>query len=375
MRILIAAAFFPPYRGGYAESVRGLSAALAARGHKVTVVTCTTLPGNPEEAGHAVRIIRIPSWNPAALHGSFPIPHPFAAWRAFHAAMRGGCEVISTQTRFFPITLLAFAFGKLHGIRIVHTEHGSAHSVSHNFIISMLARLADETVGRLIFSFSDRVSGVSDAACAFARRLGAHDPACIPNGIDAGWWRRPKIPASDASPRILFVGRLVYAKGVQDLLLAVAGLSARPYAPVVSLVGDGPYRAELERLAVRLRLSPPVEFHGALPISRVRAETWRSSVSVTPSYSEGLPYSVLEAAAAGVPIIATDVGGTREITSGMSGAFLYSPGDCAALAALLDRVLQPQFPGVSRNFDADRFSWGASSVRYESLFRSVCSGA
>ena len=376
MRIMIAAAFYPPYRGGYAESVSGFAAALAARGHAVTVVACATDGSAFDETADGVHIVRIPAWNPNFLHGSFPIPLPFAAWHAFRRAQGAGCDVISTQTRFFPITFLAFLFAKAHGIPTVHTERGSAHPDSHNFLLFSVGWLVDHTLGFVVCRYSDAVVGVSRPAAAFARHLGARAPEAIPNGIDAAWWHRPSERISDRSVRITFVGRLVHAKGVQDLLLAVLAIRSGFPALLVSVVGDGPYRSALVRAADAFGIRDIVSFHGELDGAGIRDILWRTTVFANPSHSEGLPRSVLEAAAAGLPIVATDVGGTREIIVLGSGT-LVPPCDPIALAKALSAMLSDSSVRAACGRAAqahviERFAWGPVISAYEKTYSAAC---
>ncbi len=374
MRILIVAAFYPPYRGGYAESVAGLAAGLVDRGHCVTVVACATDATSRDEVIDGVHVIRVPSWNPAFLHGSFPLPHPFAAWRAFHTAVRGGCDVVSTQTRFFPITFLAFTFAKLNGIRTAHTERGSCHPVSHNRFLAGIGWCIDHTAGAIVCRFSDLVVGVSDAACAFTCHLGARNPVRIPNGIDVPWWRRPDSGESDVPLRITFVGRLVHAKGVQDLLAAVAAIHGEFPTLTVSIVGDGPYRGALESLAGSLGIRDIVSFYGDLDSEGVRSFLHQAALFVNPSHSEGLPRAVLEAGAAGVPIIATDVGGTREIVPSSEFGALFPPRNISALTSVMRDALSDLSVSV-RKADAltgriaSDFSIEKSAEEYERVMK------
>lgn len=347
MRIVICAAFYPPHRGGYAESVRLLAEGLAERGHAVTVVACDVsrrARGRQflrEENGRGCRICRVPAWNPAWLGESFPLPHPFLFWRELCRVHAEGISVISTHTRFFPSTLIGFLFAKFHRIPVVHTERGSVHTASDNRIVRLFGIIIDHTAGWLVCRNSRAVIGVSDAASAFARHLGARNPVTVHNGIDADFWYLP----NESAPvhelfHVAFVGRIVYAKGIQDLFAALAFFPSGTWC--VSIVGVGPYRAALEARARELGIAPAVRFCGDLDAYGVRAVLWQADIVVNPSYSEGFPRSVLEAAAAGLPIIATDVGGTREIVENGISGILVSVHDARAIADALRYLLRDE---------------------------------
>ncbi len=375
MRIVICAAFYSPYRGGYAESVRLLAEGFVDSGHAVTVVACATGSAPRREMPCGVSVRRVPSWNPSFLQGSFPIPNPFIFWRELCKARAAGMDIISTQTRFFPSTFIGFLFGKLHGIPVVHTERGATHTHSDSFFIRTCAKIIDHTAGRLVCRFSKGAIGVSDAACAFMRRLGARNPVTIHNGIDADFWRRPDdFIRADGFLRIVFIGRLVHAKGVDDLLATVPRLAAEFPALKVSIIGDGPYRGTLEGQSRALGLAHTIIFHGALDSHGIRDIVWQSDIAVNPSHSEGFPRSVLETAAAGLPVVATDAGGTREIVEDGVSGLLVKERDIPALTVALARLLEDAplraRMGAAAALRARRFSVEFMAQSYEKNFAS-----
>ena len=134
-------------------------------------------------------------------------------------------------------------------------------------------------------------------------------------------------PNADATD-LLFVGELRMLKGI-DVLIEAMALVARDWQPVTAtIVGDGPDRAALEARATTLGLNDCVRFAGAMP---ARTAFALGRLMIVPSRAESLPYIVLEAAAATVPMVATNVGGIPEIF-GPDTASLIPPGDAPALA-------------------------------------------
>ncbi|MBI4574773.1 MAG: glycosyltransferase [Planctomycetes bacterium] len=157
----------------------------------------------------------------------------------------------------------------------------------------------------------------------------------IPNAVDLPAARGAPPDGGPGPPVVLCVARMVRQKGLDTLLRAVALLPrTRPVS--LWLAGEGPERPGLERLARGLGLSR-VEFLG-----------WRADVPdllgeadvlALPSRWEGLPVAVLEAMAAGVPVVATAVDGTAETVVHGETGLLVPPGDPVGLALALDRVL------------------------------------
>jgi glycosyltransferase involved in cell wall biosynthesis len=146
------------------------------------------------------------------------------------------------------------------------------------------------------------------------------------------------VPVERPGALVAFVGRIEGAKGVFDLIEAVS--EVRQTIPDVRLecAGDGDVEGALRHVAVR-GLRPNAHFPGWLSPRRREELLARASVFVLPSHAEGVPMSLLEAMAAGCPVIATDVGGIPDvITHGVNG-LLVPVGDRDALALALHRLL------------------------------------
>ena len=125
------------------------------------------------------------------------------------------------------------------------------------------------------------------------------------------------LPAASSQPRssktvnAIFVGRLSPEKGLSDLLHAWATVKARASRSVkLRIIGDGPQADELRALALALDLGETVEFFGYC--EDVPAELAKADLFVLPSYAEGNSNAILEAMRAGLPVVATDVGGARD---------------------------------------------------------------
>ena len=159
----------------------------------------------------------------------------------------------------------------------------------------------------------------------------------IPNaatmGARASPASRSELARSAEGPVVLTVARLDGQKGVSHLLEAVAAVPHASFA----IAGDGPNRAALEARAAALGVNDRVRFLGHR--HDVPALLAAADLFVLPSLYEGLPLAVLEAMAAGVPVIATAIGGTNEVVRDGETGTLVPPADSAALAAAIARVL------------------------------------
>jgi glycosyltransferase involved in cell wall biosynthesis len=150
---------------------------------------------------------------------------------------------------------------------------------------------------------------------------------------------RAELRVGAETPLFMTVARLEPEKGIEHLLEAAARLRHRAPAARFAVVGAGELRAELEARAAALGTSDTVRFLGAR--TDVPALLAAADVYVHPSLFEALPMSILEAMAVGLPAVATDVGGVREIVAHEQTGLLVSPACADALAAAMARLLDP----------------------------------
>lgn len=144
------------------------------------------------------------------------------------------------------------------------------------------------------------------------------------------------VQPGEGATDFLYVGELRFAKGIDTLLDAIALVGKRSaFSPTASLVGSGPDREALEKQVAELGLSQRVHFLGAMP---ARDAFLRGKALLVPSRAESLPYVVLEAAGAAVPMIATNVGGIPEIFGPRAGR-LIEPNKADVLANAMIRML------------------------------------
>lgn len=146
-------------------------------------------------------------------------------------------------------------------------------------------------------------------------------------------------PGNETTPAILCLGRLGRRKGSYDLLEAAAKLRGRGLDFRLRLGGDGETESVRHR-AHELGIAEQVDILGWVVGAAKEAELMRASVFALPSYNEGLPMAILEAMAAGLPIVSTPIGGIPDaVRDGVDG-YLVRPGDVDALAARLSALIE-----------------------------------
>jgi glycosyltransferase involved in cell wall biosynthesis len=254
-------------------------------------------------------------------------------------------------------------------------------SVSRGWTGESLKVKCYDSLDRFHLRFMDRVVCVSAGQADKVRRAGVLDEKVrvVRNGARLDAFATPSPTgrsrlrglANGPGPIVFAAGRLSPEKGFAVLVEAASTvLAAIPNVRFV-LFGDGPVRERLERQIEMAGVASAFHMHGfrddldeLLP--------W-ADVVVLPSFTEGLPNVALEAGAAGVPVVATSVGGTPEVVVHGQTGFLVSPGDPAALAdriieLLKDSVRARAFGQAGRQRMHEFFSFEGQALAYRSLF-------
>lgn len=365
-KVMIFSGFYLPHAGGAIYDTHVLARGLVSKGYNIEVITCNTEHSPRTETIGGVRVIRLSCWN--LLKGQFPIPKPSVT---LCKLFTGKVNLVSTQTRFFATSFLGLLVAKWHGVPLVHTERGSMHSVVQSGLVDRISQTYDHTIGSLIVKSSDVCVGLSAEVCTFLEHLGGTIPVRIPLGVHPAFTDKTRYGTLTGGKTLVYVGRLIYAKGVHDLLDAFGWVKIQVPNASLTIVGDGNYRTELEGIA-----GPEVTFLGELPQERVADVLATADIFIHPSYSEGQPSAVAEASAIGLPVIATDVGGTRELVEDGVTGYLVSPKD---IQALTDKILDlltntdkaKRMGRAGREKMLKEYPWSAMVDSYDKLLKGV----
>ncbi len=272
--------------------------------------------------------------------------------------------ILSTMAHLnFAVLLLRPFFPR--GTRILVRQNGT--------VSSMLADLRSPALTRGLYRFlyacADRVLCQSKAMADDLRvELGIpwHRIAVVANPVDIGSIRAGcASPTTPSAPRLISLGRLAPEKGNDLLLDAFVMVRSRFPATTLAIAGRGTDGPALKNHAARLGLNGSVRFLGHIddPAALYSAAT----AFVLPSRHEGMPNALLEAAAAGLPLIATPAsGGVVDLLRGQPGAWLAETISADALAQALSAALQSLTPGDRFAHPwIDAFSLGRAIAAYE----------
>ncbi len=196
-----------------------------------------------------------------------------------------------------------------------------------------------------------------------------HKIEIIPNGVDVERYDVVKVQKSER-PRVIYVGRLIGYKHVDDLLVALSKLD---FDVELYIVGEGPERKNLEALRRELKIDHKVTFTGFVD-ERKKIELLKSShVLVLPSSTEGFGIAVIESMAAGTPTIAADIPALREVTRGGEVGLLFIPRNVDELAMKLkgllkNEKLQRELAEKGYKHVKAKFAWDTIAEKVERVF-------
>ena len=398
MKIAVLAHSFPRFPGDtHGPFVKSLSEAVARRGHEV----CVLVPHDPELREDPDTPLRIESFRyirPDRFHLlgysrtlqrdvrlklwaylQAPLYFLFAERALRRLVEREGIDVVHAHW-ILPNGYVAARVGAATGVPYAVTLHGSdVFMAERNALFRRMARRAlagaahvtscsAELADRLLALGEDRGAGAAEKVLL------------VPNGTDVVPEEVPDAAEHPERRRVLAVGRMVYKKGFEYLVdAAPAILSGFPDAEIV-LAGGGELIPELRRRAERLGVGDRLRFPGPLSHDRVLELMGTAEVFVMPSVRDpagnvdGLPIVVLEAMAAGIPVVATDVSGIPLAVADGETGLLVPERDAGALATAVGRLLAD--PGLGRRLGEagrrrvrEELNWDAIAEIHERLYR------
>ncbi|MFQ5614412.1 MAG: glycosyltransferase [Anaerolineae bacterium] len=199
----------------------------------------------------------------------------------------------------------------------------------------------------------------------------------IPNAVDLSVFT-PPLQRRDAGPvQLLFVGRLNAFKNVETLLEAIAHLLALDVGPfTLEIVGEGERRASLEQQVVALGLTRVVRFAGWVGHPQILDHYRETDLFVTATTWEGMPNTVLEAMACGLPVVGSRAPGLDQLVEDGVNGYLVEVNDVPALADRLARLIQNGYERrrmgrESRKLAERRFAWEYIAAQYADIYRRI----
>lgn len=363
MRVALTCPYAWDAAGGVQVHVGDLAARLIERGHDVLVLAPSGSVPTERGVKGVGRPLRIPYAGTVA-----PICPSFSSSRRVRAALRDFApDLVHVHEPFTPSTSMFAALST--EAPVVATFHAYLDRSRLQRAARPLAAVVSRRIAVGI--------AVSHAAAEFVGRITDLPVRIVPNGVETGRFRAAAPPRRGTAPTIAWVGRLDPQKGFPVFLEAFS-LMARQRPDIRAVVaGAGGDSSAMSRLDPGVR--ERIELLGAVPNAELPPILHGADVFAAPATGqESFGIVLVEAMAAGVPVVASDIPGYREVVRNRESALLVPPGDAVALAAALGEVLDDRalaerlIAGGSER--AATFSWDAVLPQVEAAYSDALSG-
>jgi glycosyltransferase involved in cell wall biosynthesis len=329
MKIVMHCVYFPPEVGGLESHVYHVCRGLVERGHQVAVVTSRSMPGlRRHERVNGIDVYRtaLPGRNPFGwiMHSATSTPRLGALAR----------EADLVHAQAFQSVLPAVVSKRVAKIPVVttwHTSHFLKRATSPFW----------RPIFRKLIEWSDYNLAASEEIARVAEEIAPGTIVeALTNGVETDLFRpvEPTLPHAGRK-RIIVPRRLFEKNGVEYFIRAFPRIRAATGAEAV-IIGDGPERGRLERLAEQLDVLDAITFMGARPHEEMPGLLSSGDLAVFPSLMEATSVAALESMACGLPVAASRVGGLPEIVDDQVGGLfeVADPFDISdVVVALLER--------------------------------------
>jgi glycogen synthase len=356
MKILIVSWEYPPVViGGLGRHVHHLSTALAAAGHDVVVLSRRPSGTDPsthpssDELSEGVRVI-------AAAHD----PHEFSfdsdmmAWTLAmgHAMIRAGLRLkkYGSDRSWRPdvvhahdwlVAHPAIALAEYYDVPMISTIHATEAGRHSGWVSGSISRQVHAVESWLVRESDSLITCSASMSDEITELFGPGlaETTVIRNGIDAARWPFATRSPHTGPAELLYVGRLEYEKGVHDAVAALPRIRRTHPGTTLTIAGTGTQQDWLIGQARKRRVLKATRFVGHCDHDELLALLHRADAAVLPSHYEPFGLAALEAAAAGTPLVTSNIGGLGEaVINGKTGVSC-PPGDVARLAAAVRTVL------------------------------------
>ncbi len=328
MKALIVSKYFYPTIGGVETNAFYVAEELVKRGVDVTVLASGDR--RSEEKIKGIKVVRLPTW---LTIGPTPISPG-----VFNEVLGRDFDIANLHDPNPAQNFFAYLALRLRRKPFVVTYHSDI--VPHNlsirlmkfFYVNIFQRYFLLKKAKAIMPTSPQYIEISDVLNHFR-----HKCSIVPNGVDLAVFKPKSIKHS--GKRILFVGRLIYYKGLQYLIKAMPEVLEKVPDAKLTIVGEGPLMGEWKELAKRLKVNDRIEWLGRLTDAGILKEYQKCDVFVLPSIykTEAFGIVLLEAMACGKPCIGTNVSGTEYVLE--DSGIAVDPQDEEQLSTAIVRVL------------------------------------
>ncbi len=379
-RLCIVTHTFLPHVGGIEKVVYEQSKRLIHKNFEPKVVTSRIQTAQ----NYTVEGIKVECYNSMNLGFRLGIPYVFpslASLGVFTKSVKAA-KIVHAHGHPYLSSLLAGKLAKQYGKPFVLTQHNTY--IEYNNIFDQVERVNDLTVGKQTLHDADKVIAISNATKNYVLSLGAKPGkvTVIHNGVDLKRFHpmpnvktqmRHKLGIPQDAKVVLTVRRLVYKNGIDTLIEAANQAIKRNPKIVFLIVGKGPDMGSVQQQIKQLGIENNFKLTGFVPDQDLHLYYNTADQFVLPSKSgEGLPLVAQEAMACGLPVVATNVGGIREIMVDKFGK-LVPANNPDALADSILEFAEMDFTqnGELRAVIEEKYGWDSNVERLVEIYEEL----
>lgn len=360
--IVIFCGYFSPHIGGVEKYVAKLGAELAKNNYQIIVVTTRHEESlKRKETINGVLVYRLPIYK--LFKNRYPLPKNDKNYRAILKNIETHSpDAIILNTRFHLTSLVGARFAKKQKIKTILIEHGSSHYSIGSKYLDFLGRIYEHLLTFVIKRYVKNFYGVSKECNKWLKHYKIKARGVVYNSIDVDDSKGVKPiyrqGVSNGTVIITFAGRLLFEKGLREFMTAIDRLKS-PIEYKVMIAGDGPLIAEVQKF---IESNKNVKYLGRLSSEQMKSLYKSTDIFVHPSWTEGMPTAILEAAFFENSIVATAVGGTSEIIrDGYTGTIVPRKNPeklrVAIERQMMNKSIRSELGKRAHSAVVDNFSW------------------
>jgi glycogen synthase len=355
VKVLMLSWEYPPVVvGGLGRHVYNLATALAADGHEVVVLSRRPSNTDPsthpstDEIAEGVRVVAA-----AQDPHEFDFGSDMMAWTLAmgHSMVRAGLAIKGRRNRRWQPDVVhahdwlvahpAIALAEYFDMPLVSTIHATEAGRHSGWVSGQISRQVHAVESWLAHESDSLITCSASMSDEITELFGPGlvETRVIRNGIDAALWPFAKRSPRTGPAHLMYLGRLEYEKGIHDLIAALPRIRRTHPGTTLTIAGTGTQQKWLAEQARKHKVLKAVTFAGHLDHEQLVRLLHTADAAVLPSHYEPFGIVALEAAATGIPLVTSNVGGLGEAVINRQTGMSFAPRDIAGLASAVRAVL------------------------------------
>lgn len=355
----------PAYPTGSGIYACELSKRLAVLGHDVHVFTSDTGHFNGYQYPEGMTIHRLKSYG--LMWEMNPLSNPFVS------LVREDFDIVHVHSYIFLMSNLAALASMFRNFSYVLNFHGGLDLMNDCGSLSSRVwikdHVYDRTIGRRTVRLADKVLTVCRKDIPSIKKKFGVDAQYIPNAVCTDHFAYDE----DKDDTVLYVGKLERWKGAKDLLDIFSSIHRQRPGTKFKVIGNGSMLPDIASSDL------PIEVTGFVPHEAIAEHYQKASITILPSYMEGTPTTCIESLACGTPVVATNVGDTKDVVRDGQTGFLHEPGEIedmamSALTILEDNGIRKAMGLQGRQLVELEFSYESVTSQTMNVYKNLLNG-